>query len=401
MFKKVTALLLALAFTLSFAACGGSKAPAETKEDAAAPAEEKTDDAAPAEEKSDDAAPAEAKEGISIVHVVAGNLGDVGLSDMVQAALEDYTSEFGGTVNAIELAYDASLNESTMLEVCKSGEYDLVVSGFYNLAEAIAVAATEYPDQKFIAFDIEMDYSDGKFQNVKSIQAKQNEGSFLAGALAALLTTREDVEGINADKKVSFIGGMENTAILDFLTGYVDGVKYVDPSVEVLFSFIGDFSDTAKAKELTLAQYQQGSDVAYAVCSTASIGVAEAGKENQNLVIGVDWDLAESLKANSPDTAKWVVSSCLKDLRRLVYDLMVEYQNGTIEWGTHTMAGVKEGGMRMADNEFYQALVPQDVQDEMATIIQDMSDGKIEVGTAIGADQATIDAMKAKAASTN
>lgn len=397
--KKLVAMLLACVMLFSLAACGGG-----SSNDAPAANDNAADDSAAddgaAAEGEEAAASESAGEGISIVHVVAGNLGDVGLSDMVQAALDQYVAEFGGSVNAIELAYDASLNESTMLEVCKSGEYDLVVSGFYNLAEAIAVAATEYPDQKFIAFDIEMDYSDGKFQNVKSIQAMQNEGSFLAGALAALLTNRDDVEGINADKKVGFIGGMENTAILDFLTGYVDGAKYVDPEVEVLFSFIGDFSDTAKAKELTLSQYQQGADVVYAVCSTASLGVAEAGKQNENLVIGVDWDLAESLKANSPDTAKWVVSSCLKDLQRLVYDLMVDYQNGSIEWGTHTMAGVKEGGMRMADNEFYQALVPQEVQDELAQITQDLSDGKIEVGTAIGADQAAIDAMKAKAAST-
>ena len=341
----------------------------------------------------------EAEKGISIVHVVAGNLGDVGLSDMVQAALIDYTTQFGGTVTAIELQYEASKNESTMMDVCRSKEYDLVVSGFYNLAESIANAAKAFPDQKFIAFDMSLDYSDGKYKNVKSIQAKQNEGSFLVGALAAAMTSRTDVAGINAQKKVGFIGGMENTAILDFLTGYVDGVKYVDPSVEVLYSFIGSFSDTAKAKELALSQYQQGADIVYAVCSVASLGVAEAGKDKNNLVIGVDWDLAESLKKNNPETAKWVMTSCLKDLRRLVYDLMIQYREGKIEWGTHSFAGVKEGGMRLAENEFYKAIVPADVQEKVTEISKDVSDGKVSVGTAIGASQAAVDAMKQKAAS--
>lgn len=340
-----------------------------------------------------------AEKGISIAHVVAGNLGDVGLSDMVQAALIDYTTQFGGTVTAIELQYEASKNESTMMDVCRSKEYDLVVSGFYNLAESIANAAKAFPDQKFIAFDMSLDYSDGKYKNVKSIQAKQNEGSFLVGALAAAMTSRTDVAGINAQKKVGFIGGMENTAILDFLTGYVDGVKYVDPSVEVLYSFIGSFSDTAKAKELALSQYQQGADIVYAVCSVASLGVAEAGKDKNNLVIGVDWDLAESLKKNNPETAKWVMTSCLKDLRRLVYDLMIQYREGTIEWGTHSFAGVKEGGMRLAENEFYKAIVPADVQEKVTEIAKDVSDGKVSVGTAIGASQAAVDAMKQKAAS--
>ena len=340
------------------------------------------------------------KKGISIVHVVAGNLGDVGLSDMVQAALVDFIAKFGGELTAIELQYDASKNESTMMDVCRSKEYDLVVSGFYNLAEAIQKAATAFPDQKFIAFDMALDYSGGKFKNVKSIQAKQNEGSFLAGALAALMTSKTGIQGINPQKKVGFVGGMENTAILDFLTGYVDGVKSVDPSVEVIYSFIGSFSDTAKAKELTLSQYQQGADVVYAVCSTASLGVAEGGKDRGSYVIGVDWDLAEALKKNNPGTAKWVMTSCLKDLRRLVYDLMIQYQEGTIEWGTHSFAGVKEGGMRLADNEYYRTIVPQDVQTRMKAITQDVADGKVPVGTAIGASQDTINAMKQKAAST-
>lgn len=384
--KKLISLALASLLVVVLAACGGaaSSTPASTP-------------ASTGGDASTAGSAAGGGEGISIVHVVAGNLGDLGLSDMVQAALERYVAEYGGSVNAIELNYDASLNESTMMDVCKSGEYDLVASGFYNLKEALVAAATEYPDQKFIAFDIEVE----GLPNVKSIQALQNEGSFLAGALAALMTTRTDVEGINEDKVIGFVGGMENTAILDFLTGYVEGAKFIDPEVQVKFSFIGDFSDTAKAKELTLALYQQGADIVYAVCSTASNGVADAAAEAGRYCLGVDWDLAESLKTNKPDTAKWVMSSCLKDLETLVYGLMMDYQAGSIEWGTHTFAGVAEGGMRMADNEYFQAIVPQDVQTELADVTAKVAAGEIEVGTAIGADQATIDAMKALAESTS
>lgn len=382
--KKIFSLVLATLMMASFAACG-----------AAAGSSSGT---APAGSTSTGTEGGNASGGgANIVYIVTGNLGDAGLSDMVNEALLDYTKEFGGTVNAIELNYDNSLFESTMLDVCKSGEYDLVVAGFYNLREAIESAATEFPDQKFIAFDLEMDFTDGKFQNVRSIVAKQNEGSFLAGALAALMTTQEGVDGINPEKVVGYVGAAENTAIQDFLIGYIEGVNYVDPSIKVLYSFVGNWSDTAVAKELAMTQFQQGADISYSVCGQAGLGVADAAKEVNRFNIGVDYDVAEAIKGNNPDTAKHVMTSCVKDLRRLVYDLMVEYENGTIEWGTHSSAGVAEGGMRLADNEFYREIVPAEIQEKMDQITKDLSEGKIEVGSAIGATQEEIAEFYAQA----
>ena len=60
--------------------------------------------------------------------------------------------------------------------------------------------------------------------------------------------------------------------------GYIEGVKYIDPSCKVLFSYVGDFKNTAKAKELAIAQYQQGADIVFQVASSAGLGVLDAAK---------------------------------------------------------------------------------------------------------------------------
>lgn len=389
---QVVSLLLALCMLLC--SCGsssnsGSNAESGTKEVAS------TEDKAAEESGEASADTAEAPE--KLLYVVTGTLGDMSLGDLVMAALDKYSADYGAEVNVVELAYDASLYNSTLEDAAKSGEYDAIVAGFYNLNEAIELAAEKYPEQKFLAFDTEFDYSDGKNQNVQTVQALQNEGAFLAGALAALMTTQTSVEGINEDKVVGYVGAAENTAIQDFLIGYIEGVNYVDSEIEVLYSFVGDWTNSALAKELALTQFQQGADISFSVCGGAGLGVAEAAKDTGKYHIGVDYDMALAIEENNREAAEHIMSSCVKDLERLVYDQLVAWHDGTLQFGTHTLAGVKDGGMKMADNEYYQAIVPKEVQDQMSEIIEKLSNGEIEVGTAIGATVDEINEYKEQA----
>jgi basic membrane protein A len=167
------------------------------------------------------------EEALNIMFVVTGNLGGGTNNDDVYSALSDYTSKYGGSVDTYECNMDTSVYESTLMNAAETGSYDLIVTGFGTMAEPLANTAAAYPDQKFLIFDTTMDYSDGKNQNVISVQVLQNQGAFLAGALAALMTT-SDAELANEDKVVGFIGAMESTAIQDCLIGYIEGVNYID-----------------------------------------------------------------------------------------------------------------------------------------------------------------------------
>lgn len=333
---------------------------------------------------------------LNIMFVVTGNLGGGTNNDDVNSALQDYTSKYGGSVNTYECNMDTSVYETTLKQAAETGNYDLIVTGFGTMAEPLANTAAMYPDQKFLIFDTSMDYSDGKNSNVISVQVLQNQGAFLAGALAALMTT-SDAELSNADKVVGFVGAMESTAIQDCLIGYIEGVNYIDPSIEVLYSFVGSHTDSALTKEMALTQNQNGADIIYGV-SQSDLAVADAALDNNFYAICSDADDATSIASTSPDTANHIVTSVIKNYYSMVYPVLEEIGSGTAQFGTHSSISYADGGVSLAQNEYFDNAVPDDVKTAFQAVVDDMTAGKIEVDTAYGATTEEIAEIESKAA---
>ncbi len=335
-------------------------------------------------------------EQLNIMYIVQGSLGALGIEDIVKASLDDFAAKNNAKINIFECNGDASLYEPTLLDVAGSGEYDLIITNFYNFVEAVQIAAVEYPDQKIILLDANVDFADGKNKNVRTVQATQNEVSFLAGALAALMT-KSDAEFANPEKVVGFVGAAENTAIQDFLIGYIEGVNYVDSQIKVIYSFVGNWTDTAKAKELALTQYRQGADVAFAVCGSAGLGVAEAAKEMKAYNIGVDYDFATAIKNNNPDTADHIITSAVKDFGTIITKELNAFKEGTVAWGTNTIYGFAQEGSNIVKNEYYEKLVPAAIKAEYEIIAEKLKKGEVKIGTSLGATQEQIDEFKRQA----
>ena len=333
----------------------------------------------------------------NVMFVVTGSLGGRTNNDDVFAAISDYVATVGGKVDTFECNMDTSLYESTLMQAAETGEYDLIVTGFGTMIEPLGNTASKFPDQKFLIFDTQMDFSEGKNSNVVSVQVLQNEGGFLAGAMAALVTT-SDAEYANEDKVVGFVGAMESTAILDFLMGYIEGVKYVDSSIEVLYSFVGNHTDSALAKELGLSQFQQGADVVFAVGQNG-LGVAEAANDSNRYLVGVDYDYSVRLEETNKDAAAKILTSVIKDYRGMVYPMLEAINDGSIEWGTHSFISHAESGVYLVNNDYTKAIVSDEVWSEYEKVVSDLDSGKVSVSTAFGASTADIDAVKAKAKS--
>ena len=111
------------------------------------------------------------------------------------------------------------------------------------------------------------------YDNVYSMSYSANEGSFLAGMAAASASDT----GV-----IGFIGGADSTVVNDSLVGYLEGAAYVNPDVKAVVSYTGNWDDSAKGKELALAQYNAGADIIFQLASNAGVGVFEAAKETGN-----------------------------------------------------------------------------------------------------------------------
>lgn len=337
-------------------------------------------------------------EKLKIAVIINTNLGDKAFSDLVWGGVTRAAEDFGVEVKAIELGGDPTRQEPTLNEVSESGEWDLVISGTFNLLEATSAAALEFPEQKFLVYDARLDFAANPFPNAASILSKQNEGSYLAGVMAAKLTQVQGDAKINDQKIIGFVGGGENAAINDFLIGYIAGAKSVDPEVKVLFSYVGNFTDSAKAKELALAQYDQGADIVFAVAGSASFGVFEASQLANRYSIGVDQDRALQFEAEGNlDQANHIVTSVVKHLDIMIYNKIKEFVEGTIKYGEHQAAGIALNGIGLAKNKFYEQIVPADIRAAVDEAEQKIISGAIVVPTAIGMSTEDVNEWKNKA----
>lgn len=311
---------------------------------------------------------------LKVALVIPGALGDKSFFDSAHAGIIEAEEDFDIDVRIIESSYQPAEWEPALRDAAEGG-YDLVITGTFQMIDHVQDLAGEYPDQAFIVFDSAPDDPADARDNVYYILYAQNEGSFLAGAFAALVTTYEDLDGINPDNTIGFIGGLDIPVINDFRVGFEQGARYVDPGIQVLSSFVEDFNDPAKAKELTLAQFGRGADIVFHAAGAAGLGVLEAAADSDLYAIGVD------LNQNHLHPGS-VLTSMLKRVDNSLYRAISLALEDELPLGQVEVLGIQEAAVGLAKDEYYEKYVPADIQQKMETIEEELLGGAVEVESA-------------------
>lgn len=376
MFKKRLNVFLALALAAAMlAGCGASESGNSGNS-----GEGETEAAAEADESKP-----------SFVFVCTGQLGDKSFNDSANAGIEEIAASLGCETRVIEVGRDQTKWEPTFQDLAEEGEYDVIISNGSSSIETIQKVAEEFPEQKFVAFDCTIETD--QYPNLYAISYKQNEGSYLAGVLAALVT-QSDMEYANADNKIGFIGGSEHPIITDFLVGYIAGAKSVDPDIKVYVSYIGSWDDTAKGKETAIAQYNQGVDIIFPAAEQAGLGCVEAAVDMGKYIIGVDSDQSMLFAGVDEEKANVILTSVLKNVGDSLVRMANMEMEGTVPWGDYEELGIAENGAGIADNEYFQKNVPDDIKSVIEEKKQEVIDGNVEIPTALGdADQTEVQAL--------
>jgi len=325
---------------------------------------------------------------LNVALVINGNLGDKSFFDSAQRGVDRAKAELGMTVKTIELGYDQNKWGPGLADAATQN-YDVVICGTFNMEQYITETAAKVKTKKFIFFDDVVDYTKG-FENVYSVTYKQNEGSYLAGYMAAQMVQSSDANvqtGTGGGKKTGFLGGDNIPVINDFLAGWKQGAKDGGlKDADILVSYVSGqnpFSDPAKGKELTLAMYNQGAGIAFNVAGSSGLGLLDAGGQAKRFTIGVDSDQYAILKDSKPDQAQWIVTSVQKRVDNSLYRALRLAGEGTLKYGAPEALGLTDGGVELADNDNYKKLVPQDIRDKVAAKSKDIASGKLKVDTAI------------------
>lgn len=306
--------------------------------------------------------------------LIPGSLGDKSFFDASYEAVGLLEDEYGMQVDYVECGNDASKYYPAYVDLCQEN-YDLILTVSSNGDDALTQIAEEFPEQKFISLDGEMDEIPS---NVYIIAPKNNEMSYLAGAVAAL---KADELG---ESTIGFVGGMDIPGINEFLVGYIEGAQQIMPDIKVQSSYVGSFTDTAKGKENGLLLYNSGISVIFTAAGQSGIGVIDAAVQTGNYVIGVDSDQAESLKDTQPEMANAVITSAIKNIPQNAVNIVQKAMDGEVNYGAKEYYGLKEGAVGIADNEFYQKLMSEEDRQIIEELKEKVMNNEVELTETMG-----------------
>ncbi|MGH2615968.1 MAG: BMP family lipoprotein [Thermomicrobiales bacterium] len=289
---------------------------------------------------------------VTMVTDTAG-LGDQNFNDLAKRGLDQAVEELGVQGEVIE-SRDASSYIPNLTQAAEQSE--LTVGVGFLLTEAITEVANQYPDENFLLID-----AVSEAPNVQGVLFREQEGAFLAGVLAGLMTE---------SNQLGVVGGVKIPPVVRYAVGFEAGAKSVNPDVDVVVAYADTFSDPALGKELTLAQYNQGVDIAFPVAGATGIGSFEAAKElgEGYWVIAADTDQSQLGAEHQLGVSEKGVDTAL-------YLAAQQTVEGTFAGGEASL-GLAEDGVGLGSPH---ESVPQDVLDTVAAYEQAIIDGTLVV----------------------
>ncbi len=301
-----------------------------------------------------------------------GGRGDKSFNDGAYLGAERAEKELGVHVRFIEPG-EGSDREAGLRLLAAEG-MDLVVGIGFIFTDDLTQLAKEYPKTDFAGVDYSVATdSTGKVipppPNLAALKFREEQGSYLVGALAAL---------VSKTGKVGFVGGMDSPLIQKFDVGYHAGVKKVCPKCTVLSQYAGvtpeAFRNPGKGKEIALSQYQQGADVIFHASGSTGLGVFEAARQTGKLAIGVDADQYN-------EAPGYVLTSMVKGVDNAVYDTIKRVKEGRFHGGIYEY-GLAEGGVGYVYDAHNAKLIPDSVRARVEQLKQQIIEGKIQVPSA-------------------
>ena len=304
-------------------------------------------------------------EPLKVAVVVAGTFGDRAFYDSSKEGLDKLAEECGIEPITIECN-----NENHAPQIRNAADVaDVVVCVGWEFYD-VETIAPEYPDVKFIWIDNPP--TGDPVENVLYITYAQNEGSFLAGYIAAYMSE----SGI-----VGAVGGEDSDTINDFIVGYEQGAQYFSEKhettpTEVLHNYTNTYDDPAAGKECALALIDKGADVIFQIASAAGDGVFEAAEEKGVYAIGVDSDQ----KYINEDV---IICSMKKEVGDSIYAAVSELLDGDdSRWGTTWVADMSSGYIGIGyGEEGSEQQIGDDLKAEVADLEEAITDGEIVVNT--------------------
>lgn len=292
---------------------------------------------------------------LKVAALLSGPITDASWNAAAYEGLKQAEKKFG-----IQFVYSETVKvadaEAAFRDYAAKG-YQLVIGHSFPFGAMALKVAKDFPRTRFTATT-----SNVSAPNLASFDQKQHEPSFLAGALAGLMT-KTNVLGS--------IGGYNFPAIIRQVEGFRVGARMVNPRVRVFDTYISSWIDAGKAKEAALGQLDNGADVIFSVTDIAGSGAIKAAEERKVWAIGSSDD-QNSLGPNT------VLTSALYDIPLLIEKMVEVVVKGTFEGKVYRL-GLAEGIGRLAPYHATAKAIPDPVKAKIAELTREIAQGKLIV----------------------
>lgn len=318
-----------------------------------------------------------------VVYLLNGTLGSQGFSDNAASGVYRLRDELGCAIKVVEMGNNQTSYDSYFLDESEK-DWDLIIGATFTLRDLVEQMAVAYPEQNYLYIDGEINFTNVTTNNVIGITYQSNETGFMAGALAALMLDSNDGKIDPAKRILGFVGSADTPNINDFLIGYIEGIKLIDPGIKLFTSYVGSFEDVPKCMEMTTQLYNQGAQIVYGPTSGSILGAVQAAASKEKYFIACDNDIWSMIQANDPEMVRNVISSSMKNVGDSIFNAVTGYQQGTYQMGKNYILGIKDGAVGLAKNDNYTKLVPADIRLKLDAIADQITNGSIKVNTAFG-----------------
>lgn len=282
-----------------------------------------------------------------------GGRGDGSFNDAAYRGMERAVVDLG--VQALYVERKRNLELDHALREAAESEAGLIIGVGFAFSEKLQTLARKYPAKKFVSVDFSAKSGAILPANLSGVQFKEEEGSYLVGAMAALKS---------ATGTIGFIGGMDSPLIRKFEAGYQAGARAVRPEIRVDSEYAGitarAFNDPQTGYRLARRMYAAGADIIYHAAGATGAGLFRAAEEMNRLAIGVDRDQYDMAPGH-------VLTSMTKRVDVAVFDSVNAFVRGEFVGGLKIL-GLKEQGVGFVDNDQNRKLIPAEIRDRVRAL---------------------------------
>ena len=319
--KSLLCLLLAIAMVFSMTACGKEDEPV--------------------------------KETYRIVEITdAKSVDDQGFNQYTYEGIKQYCEEKGISYNYYMPTEQAKEAYLVQIETAVENGAEVICCPGYLFQPAVLEAQELYPEVYFICIDFEPtseDYSVCKTgDKTVSVYFEEQESGFLAGYAAVK-------DGFT---NLGFFGAMAVPSVKNFGYGYVYGAEVAAKelglapgAITMKYSYTGNFEIKGEYSTKAQGWYETGTQVIFGCGAPQNVLKAA---EDYNAAGGNGW--AIGVDTDESSHSETVLTSAMKNLAPVVYQLLTQWGEGTFPGGEVKRYSVNENAcaLPMATSRFTQ-----------------------------------------------